>query len=179
MIFCWLPHHAAVKVEFVRGHGLRGSRWMGEAQGGSGKAMSFGKSKAKLLNENSKKVTFDDVAGVEEASAERARRVLVLRPRAAHPRVERGRLRSALVASDEHDERVRDEVVVVVSACEARGCGGQFDARLRQAEEMLPGDAPSSFALAVGGRAGTWARAHYCAWLLFVEHLHEDVQPWD
>ena len=32
--------------------------------------MSFGKSKARLLNENSKKVTFDDVAGVEEAKEE-------------------------------------------------------------------------------------------------------------
>jgi cell division protease FtsH len=35
--------------------------------GGRGGAMSFGKSRAKLLNEPSGKVTFDDVAGVESA----------------------------------------------------------------------------------------------------------------
>lgn len=35
--------------------------------GGRGGAMSFGKSKAKLLTENTKKVTFEDVAGVEAA----------------------------------------------------------------------------------------------------------------
>ena len=35
--------------------------------GGRGGAMSFGKSKAKLLTENTKKVTFEDVAGVESA----------------------------------------------------------------------------------------------------------------
>ena len=38
-----------------------------QLQAGGGKAMSFGKSKAKLLNENKKKVTFKDVAGVDEA----------------------------------------------------------------------------------------------------------------
>ena len=39
-------------------------------QGGGGKAMSFGKSKARLLTENQHRVTFDDVAGVEESKAE-------------------------------------------------------------------------------------------------------------
>ena len=41
-----------------------------QIQIGGGKAMNFGRSKAKLLNESSKKVTFKDVAGVEEAKAE-------------------------------------------------------------------------------------------------------------
>jgi cell division protease FtsH len=41
-----------------------------QLQAGGGKAMSFGKSKAKLLNENDKKVTFVDVSGVEEAKEE-------------------------------------------------------------------------------------------------------------
>lgn len=41
--------------------------FMRQLQAGGGKAMSFGKSKAKLLTENKKKVTFKDVAGVEEA----------------------------------------------------------------------------------------------------------------
>ena len=40
---------------------------MRQMQGGGGKAMGFGKSKAKLLNEKNGIVTFDDVAGVEEA----------------------------------------------------------------------------------------------------------------
>lgn len=39
-------------------------------QAGSGKAMSFGKSRAKLLTENKNKVTFKDVAGVDEAKEE-------------------------------------------------------------------------------------------------------------
>ncbi len=38
--------------------------------GGKGGALSFGKSRAKLLNENTKKVTFDDVAGCNEAKLE-------------------------------------------------------------------------------------------------------------
>jgi cell division protease FtsH len=41
--------------------------FMKQIQVGGGKAMSFGKSKAKLLTENKNKVTFKDVAGVEEA----------------------------------------------------------------------------------------------------------------
>ena len=35
--------------------------------GGRGGAMSFGKSRAKMLTENTKRVTFEDVAGVESA----------------------------------------------------------------------------------------------------------------
>ena len=38
--------------------------------GGKGGAMSFGKSKAKMMNEDENKVTFADVAGVEEAKQE-------------------------------------------------------------------------------------------------------------
>jgi cell division protease FtsH len=38
-----------------------------QMQGGAGKAMGFGKSKAKLLNEAQGRVTFEDVAGVDEA----------------------------------------------------------------------------------------------------------------
>ena len=44
--------------------------FMRQMQGGGGKAMSFGKSKAKLLNEDQQKVTFKDVAGIEESKAE-------------------------------------------------------------------------------------------------------------
>ncbi len=43
---------------------------MRQMQAGSGRAMGFGKSKAKLLNERTDRVTFDDVAGVEEAKEE-------------------------------------------------------------------------------------------------------------
>ena len=46
--------------------------FMRQFQAGGNKALSFGKSKAKLLNSGGKKVTFDDVAGVEEAKAELA-----------------------------------------------------------------------------------------------------------
>ncbi len=43
---------------------------MRQMQGGGGRAMSFGKSKARLLTERHGRVTFDDVAGVDEAKEE-------------------------------------------------------------------------------------------------------------
>ena len=44
--------------------------FMRQMQSGSGRAMGFGKSRAKLLNENKDKVTFKDVAGIDEAKSE-------------------------------------------------------------------------------------------------------------
>ncbi len=44
--------------------------FMRQIQVGGGKAMSFGKSKARLLEEGQNKVTFDDVAGIEESKSE-------------------------------------------------------------------------------------------------------------
>lgn len=41
-----------------------------QLQAGGGKAMSFGKSRARLLTENKNRVTFKDVAGVDEAKEE-------------------------------------------------------------------------------------------------------------
>ncbi|MDI9441459.1 MAG: ATP-dependent metallopeptidase FtsH/Yme1/Tma family protein [Firmicutes bacterium] len=43
---------------------------MNQMQGGSNRALSFGKSRARLYTEERGKVTFDDVAGVEEAKTE-------------------------------------------------------------------------------------------------------------
>src|SRR4051812_15494593 len=57
----WVPMIALVFIFFL---------FMRQLQAGGGKAMSFGKSKAKLLGDNHKKVTFADVAGVEEAKDE-------------------------------------------------------------------------------------------------------------
>ncbi|BCR04091.1 ATP-dependent zinc metalloprotease FtsH [Desulfuromonas versatilis] len=44
--------------------------FMRQMQSGGGKAMSFGKSKAKLLSETQGQVTFNDVAGIDEAKEE-------------------------------------------------------------------------------------------------------------
>ena len=44
--------------------------FMRQLQSGGGKAMSFGKSKARLLNESQNKVTFEDISGVEEPKEE-------------------------------------------------------------------------------------------------------------
>ncbi len=44
--------------------------FMRQLQNGSGKAMSFGKSRAKLLSESGKRITFTDVAGCDEAKEE-------------------------------------------------------------------------------------------------------------
>ena len=44
--------------------------FMRQMQGGGGKAMSFGKSRARLMTDAQEKVTFDDVAGIDEAKEE-------------------------------------------------------------------------------------------------------------
>jgi cell division protease FtsH len=44
--------------------------FMRQMQAGGGKAMSFGKSRARLISESQNKITFEDVAGVEEAKEE-------------------------------------------------------------------------------------------------------------
>jgi cell division protease FtsH len=44
--------------------------FMRQLQAGGGKAMSFGKSRAKLLTEHATRITFEDVAGIDEAKDE-------------------------------------------------------------------------------------------------------------
>jgi cell division protease FtsH len=44
--------------------------FMRQMQSGGGRAMGFGKSRARLLTEKQGRVTFDDVAGIDEAKAE-------------------------------------------------------------------------------------------------------------
>jgi cell division protease FtsH len=58
LLVSWLPFIALIGVWVFL------SRQM---QGGAGKAMGFGKSRAKLLTESHGRVTFEDVAGVDEA----------------------------------------------------------------------------------------------------------------
>jgi len=61
LLVSWLPFLALIGVWVFL------SRQM---QGGAGKAMGFGKSRAKLLTEAHGRVTFEDVAGVDEAKAD-------------------------------------------------------------------------------------------------------------
>jgi cell division protease FtsH len=61
VLVSWLPMLLLVGVWIF---------FMRQMQVGGGKAMSFGKSKARLLNESSRKVLFNDVAGVDEAKEE-------------------------------------------------------------------------------------------------------------
>lgn len=68
----------AVWIFFMRGMG---------GGGGAGKAMGMGKSRAKLLNESTKKVTFDDVAGIEEAKSDLQETVDFLRDPAKYQRL--------------------------------------------------------------------------------------------
>ena len=44
--------------------------FMRQMQSGGGKAMSFGKSSARMLSDQTEKITFDDVAGIDEAKEE-------------------------------------------------------------------------------------------------------------
>ncbi|HMF54862.1 MAG TPA: ATP-dependent zinc metalloprotease FtsH [Pyrinomonadaceae bacterium] len=61
MIFSWAPILFIIVIWIFM---LR------QMQSGGNKALSFGKSRAKLLNNQQKRVTFKDVAGVEEAKEE-------------------------------------------------------------------------------------------------------------
>ena len=61
ILFSWFPILLLIGVYIF---------FMRQMQGGSGKAMGFGKSKARLLTEKTGKITFDDVAGIDEAKDE-------------------------------------------------------------------------------------------------------------
>lgn len=58
LLVTWLPMILVLAILFF---------FMRQLQASGGKAMSFGKSRARLLNESQNKVTFEDVAGIEEA----------------------------------------------------------------------------------------------------------------
>ncbi len=58
ILVTWLPMIFLLVIFFF---------FMRQLQASGGKAMSFGKSRAKLLNESQNKVTFADVAGIDEA----------------------------------------------------------------------------------------------------------------
>ena len=59
----WFPMLLLIGVWLFFMRGMSGG-------GGAGKAMGMGKSRAKLMNENKIKITFADVAGIEEAKAD-------------------------------------------------------------------------------------------------------------
>jgi len=61
MLIMWFPMILIVGLWIV---------FIRQMQAGGGKAMSFGKSRARLLTENQQRMTFEDVAGVEESKVE-------------------------------------------------------------------------------------------------------------
>ena len=61
LLISWLPMIVLIGVWIF---------FMRQMQAGGGKAMSFGKSRAKLMSDQSEKVTFEDVAGIDEAKEE-------------------------------------------------------------------------------------------------------------
>jgi cell division protease FtsH len=61
ILLSWLPMLFLFAIFFF---------FMRQLQAGGGKAMSFGKSKARLLTDHQNRITFKDVAGVEEAKDE-------------------------------------------------------------------------------------------------------------
>jgi len=60
-ILSWLPMLLLIGVWVF---------FMRQMQGGGGRAMGFGKSRARMLTEKQGRVTFDDVAGIDEAKSE-------------------------------------------------------------------------------------------------------------
>ena len=61
MLLTWLPFIVIVAVWIF---------FMRQMQGGGGRAMGFGKSRARMLTEKAGRVTFEDVAGIDEAKVE-------------------------------------------------------------------------------------------------------------
>ncbi|MGO9817744.1 MAG: ATP-dependent zinc metalloprotease FtsH [Acidocella sp.] len=61
MLISWLPILVMIGAWIF---------FMRQMQGGGGRAMGFGKSRARLLTEKQGRVTFDDVAGIDEAKSE-------------------------------------------------------------------------------------------------------------
>jgi cell division protease FtsH len=61
LLISWLPMLLLIGVWIF---------FMRQMQSGGGKALSFGRSKAKMINEEQTRVTFEDVAGVDEAKEE-------------------------------------------------------------------------------------------------------------
>jgi len=59
----WLPFLLLIAIYIFFMRQMQG-------KGGGGGAMSFGKSRARMLNENTEKKLFDDVAGIDEAKEE-------------------------------------------------------------------------------------------------------------
>ncbi len=60
-LLSWLPMVLLILVFFL---------FMQQAQGGGSRVMNFGKSRAKLHQETRQKITFNDVAGIDEAKEE-------------------------------------------------------------------------------------------------------------
>jgi cell division protease FtsH len=61
VLISWLPTILLIAIWIF---------FMRQMQSGGGKAMSFGKSRARLMTDKQKKVTFNDVAGIDEAKGE-------------------------------------------------------------------------------------------------------------
>jgi cell division protease FtsH len=61
VLYSWFPMIVLVGVWIF---------FMRQMQSGGGKALSFGKSRARLMSDNMAKVTFEDVAGIDEAKEE-------------------------------------------------------------------------------------------------------------
>lgn len=61
ILISWLPMIILIAIWIF---------FMRQMQAGGGKAMAFGKSRARLLNEGQQKVTFKDVAGIDEAKGD-------------------------------------------------------------------------------------------------------------
>jgi len=70
VLVSWFPMIVLIAVWFF---------FMRQMQSGGGKALSFGKSRARLMSDQSAKVTFDDVAGIDEAKEELSEVVEFLR----------------------------------------------------------------------------------------------------
>ena len=104
--------------------------FMRQMQVGGGNAMSFGKSRAKLLTENQHRVTFSDVAGVDESEQRRVQRLcdVEVAPRRA----------AGLLAVDVERPHL-GEAEDVLAAGEAARASGRAAARRAEPRPRRPG----------------------------------------
>ena len=100
--------------------------FMRQMQGGAGRAMSFGRSRARMLNQEQGKVTFDDVAGVDEAKEEAARII-----QRANEEAELSKKRAM--------HEVKQEMITVASMMAAKVVAANIDATVQDTlvEETL------------------------------------------
>jgi len=112
--------------------------FMRQMQAGGGKAMSFGKSRARLQSDQSDKVTFEDVAGIDEAKEELGEIIDFLKDPKKYTRVGASRVRDLFAQGKKNAPCIIfiDEIDAV-GRHRGAGLGGGHDEREQTLNQLL------------------------------------------